>query len=500
MVGVINVTVFSRFLHTALFGLLLGTLGCERPASVDAAAPDEVGPSINVPRPIPRPGGRWLLLGGGGAPDSTQVSIEQDVAYASRLLGPGGTLLFAGGAGSYGVQIQAEGDRGDALTRRLGDFFSPRAGRDATYRKTQLAAHGPATADEARRQVVETLARGDGPFLLYLAGHGDVGETPAQNGIGLWERSFLTVAELATLLDRSAGGRRTRVVVTTCYAGGFAEIVFVDGDPGHGVTSQDRCGLFATTWDLQASGCDPNPDRGAQEGYGLHLLRALDGRDLRGDPLVGGRGDLDGDGRLDLLEAHTLVRMTSAAPDVPTTTSERWLRHAAGGLPDAGRQQTIPEEAAVIAALSKRLGVHRLDQVRAILERQELGADDVQAQIKTAEEEEMRAFRRAEASLLSRWPVLDDPWHPEFAALIARSRDAIAEHLDTASELEVWRAARARIEGLDRRFWEGRREAAPWERLMRAMENQQLLARLKRKGGEDLAVYERLRACERSLP
>ena len=43
-----------------------------------------------------------------------------------------------------------------------------------------------------------------------------------------------------------------------CDAGGFGELAFRAADPEQGPAETARCGLFATTWDRVAAGCDPN--------------------------------------------------------------------------------------------------------------------------------------------------------------------------------------------------------------------------------------------------
>ncbi|MEX1367788.1 MAG: hypothetical protein AB1Z98_31960, partial [Nannocystaceae bacterium] len=332
-------------------------------------------------------------------------------------------------------------------------------------------------------------------LLLYLGGHGDIGDEPRHNTISLWERSAIDVVDLAQHLDRSS--RPVRLVVTTCFSGGFAELVFRGADPELGPSVGQRCGLFAAPWDLEASGCDPNPDRAAQEGYGLHLLNALRGRDRDGTPLPLETLDLDGDRHISLLEAHSRVRIATRSADVPTTTAERWLRHAA---PEHGAEAevSLPEEDAVINALAEQLGVVGREPT-AYLEQQRLG-DDIEAhlrQLEDAGQTEDDAYRRAAAELLARWPVLDDPWHPDQPALIREQRDAIAEHLEGSSSYAEYLAARSELDRLGQRLWELRRQSAPYERLTRALDNRTLARRLRAAGGQPWATYERILACER---
>ncbi|MCA9706099.1 MAG: hypothetical protein KDK70_09650, partial [Myxococcales bacterium] len=291
---------------------------------------------------------RWIAAAAGALPELNQVSLEQDMALVAEVLGPGGRLLFGAGPGSPTVQVLAPPTERDPVIALLGDLFAPRGSRDVRYRETRLSHAEPASADRVLAAVDHALAGGPEPLLLYLGGHGELGDEPRHNTVSLWAQSALTVADLAAHLDQSP--RPVRLVVTTCFSGGFAELVFREANPALGESPTERCGLFAAPWDLEATGCDPNPDRAAQEGYGLHLLEALRGRDRHGEPLPADTLDLDGDGRISLLEAHTRARIASTSADVPTSTAERWLRHAA---PEQGPQQEValPEEDALIEAL-----------------------------------------------------------------------------------------------------------------------------------------------------
>jgi hypothetical protein len=447
---------------------------------------------------------RWIIVGGGPSPAFNQVSIEQDVALAAGVLGAGGRILFAGGAGTHGVQVRA-GSRRDAhdagdLRALLGDLFDPRRGRDAVYRPTHLGVDAPAHRDEALGALRAALAgRAGEPLTLVLAGHGDRGDDPASNALELWSEEKLTARDLAQALDAGAPSRRpVRVIATSCFSGGFAEIAFAGADAQRGApAATPRCGLFAATWDLEASGCDPNPSRRAQEGYGLHFFHALAGQDREGRALPPRVLDLDGDGRVSLLEAHTRVRVTSTAADVPTTTSERWLRHVA---PSSGprRPLPLPEEDAVVTAMAKRVELTgKEDTAAARLSAIEADVAAAEDALATMHDREQRAYARIAGLLLARWPVLDDPWHPEHAATLERHGDDVARFLRESAELAAWEEARDEANAGEQRVHEIERKAAPYRRLVRAIETRDLAARLHARGGPAWAHYRALLDCER---
>ncbi|MEZ4268622.1 MAG: hypothetical protein R3F39_19875 [Myxococcota bacterium] len=465
------------------------------PAQTDQPSPREAAVS-----PAPESTGtvRWLAAGGGDAPESNQVSIEQDLGLAVEVLGPGGVLLYASGPGTRAVQVLSTEHAHTGLRAELADLFSPRPGRDARYRETVLHPSGAASREVFLEALHDAIATAGPPLLVYLAGHGVAGETPADNALLMWGRSELTPADLATALD-TRGARHTRLVVTSCYGGGFAETAFV-GAVADAPLAPGRCGFFATTSDREAAGCDPDPDRRGQDGYGMHFLHALRGRAADNTALEVGQIDFDGDGKITLYEAHSRVRIASRAVDVPTSTSERWLRRVA---PDDGpeREVSLPEEDAVITALTRDLVLPaELAPVRARVAELDAALEAMHVQGTEAADEEQRRFDAVSAALLGRWPILDDPWHPDFADLLAREGGAIEDALRTDPRYRAFLEASADLEHLadERRKIEVKQ--APFLRLMRALENRQLAGRLRAEGGEPWRAYERLLECERTTP
>lgn len=473
------------------------------PGPVEPEEPAREEPRASVePRPVVTdlPAGArardWLLAGGGGTPEFNQVSIEQDLELARSVLAGEGLVLFAGGRGADGVQTLAQAGGEDVLLGQLADLFAPRGGRTSRYRPTTLAVDAAATADRVQAALAASVAEDAAPLLVYLAGHGQAATAPADTGIDLWGQTALRAVDVAGTLD--GGARPVRLVVTSCFSGGFAELAFVGADAQAGRPARGRCGLFAATAEREASGCDPNPDRAAQEGYGLHFLNALRGRDREGKALARAELDVDGDGRISLLEAHTRARVASGGIDVPTTTSDRWLRARAAGLRGRSRPARLPEEDAVIAALSGELGSEA--SARAGLEQVQKDMSAATAEVERAGGDEDAAFRRTAGELLARWPVLDDPWHPDFAATLAGGRAAIAAHLAASEAYADYAAARAAGDAAREALGAALQRSARLERLVRAYETRALADRLQARGGADWRAYEALLACERWVP
>ena len=479
----------------------------------DAISVEGPGPVRHGP-PLARPGApspalgelRWIVAGGGASPELGQVQIEQDLALAERALGESGRglLLFSGGPGSNAVQVAVAGAAPEASLRAtLGELLAPHAGRDAVYRSTELHPEGAATAEAILSAIEGAAMDGDAPLTVFLAGHGLGGEEPRESRFLTWGAHDLWVEDLATVLDELPGHRPVRFVITSCYAGGFAELAFRGADPEQGVTDTDRCGFFATTWDRAAAGCDPNPDRGAHEGYGIHFLHALRGEGRDGAPLDRREIDFDGDGAISLLEAHTRARIASSSLDVPVTTSERLLRAVVDEDEIDPRVQSaapLIEERAVVDALSARLELLDPDDAHARLGELHAQMQELAERLDGLDEEVATLEEDLSAALLHRWPTLEDPWRDDFEATLASEGDEIRRFLEESAlgaQRDERREERDEIASEHDALLI---EAAPLERLVRAILTLALAARLQAEGGNYWLRYQALLACERGWP
>lgn len=437
---------------------------------------------------------RFIAVAGGATPDSNPISLEQNLALAHAVLPGPGVLLFGSGPNGATVQVLDPALPRDPLLDALGELFSPRAGRDSRYESTSLPA-AAATLTALRTELSIALARPGPPMLLYMSGHGDQGEHARDNHVQLWGGDSLSAVDLAALHDKAPGRRQLRVVVTSCFSGGFAELAFVGADSARGFTKQPRCGLFATTWDLESSGCDPNPDRAEQEGYSLHMLNALRGMDRDGHTPID--ADYDDDGEITLLEAHTRARIAARSIDVPTTTSERFLReHVAEIGPDAIE---TPEDNAVISALSVTLSLPTEAAARDALSAIETAIERADQRLADAQDTSDRASSALAMALLERWPMIDDPWHPLFAETVQRDREAIFKAVSSDETAQRHASAQQQVDAREVELQQLELRYAMLSRLTRAYDNRHLAAALKRQTGMAWSQYQQLLTCERGI-
>lgn len=473
-----------------------------RPAAPDEARPtapaleaDAAAESAPAVAATPPEHVRWIGVGGGSEPELNQISLEEDLLLAREVLGDGGLVLFAGGPGTRAVQVSVEAERGDALRRDLGALLMPRGGRDARYQPARLPMHGPATLDATLEALRAGLAQEGGPLLLWVAAHGDRGELPVESSVLLWGGAALDPAGIAGALASAPARRPLRMVITSCYAGGFAELAFEGLEPERGATSLDVCGFFATSWDEEASGCDPSPDRASHEAWSIHVLEALRGRDREGRD-IRGELDLDRDGRISLAEADARARVAALSFDLPTRTSARLLRAIA---PREGAQApvSLPEDEAVVRAIGERLRIEGEADVQARLDALARRRVELEAVMDERQAASDDAWWSLVGEMLSRWPVLDDPWHPDFEPTIAREGAAIRAFLARSEARARWLEAQDDLDAMAETLAGLRVQAAPLRRWLEAHQTIELASRLRAQGGEGWARFERMQACER---
>lgn len=476
---------------------------------------------------------RALLISGGGVPSSNAVAHEKNLRFVDHVLRQRG---LAPSAIQTFVSVGAERLPDTAY---LGDFPSERwelvvlsrlFGGAATlglrYRPHEIPdPAGSGRKPDVMKGIRESVAalKSEQTLFIYTTDHG-VPDTrrEGESALVLWGDETLSTQELRSLLD--AGSQTGAVVLhmTQCFSGGFAHTIFAHGTTA--VTEQNRCGFFSTLPDRIATGCTPELNEADYDDYTTRFFAALAGRDRVGRPVPS--ADYNGDGRVSLAEAHAYAVGTQDTVDVPMKTSEFYLERI-GIRPSATWKEALtaatPDERAAWRLLSEQLDIEEGDPSARIGEEQqriERQRRQWHAQLRQREPAAAEAASQLRVALLERWPVLETPFHPDFASTLLSEGEAIRSFLSGAPAFAAWQRALGEMSGLHARLGDAELEEAWWLRAERHVAHLRRVAQLSldheaavtsaEPGGErDLsssgpsaswAALERLRTCEAEVP
>ncbi len=437
-----------------------------------------------------------IVFGGGWGPEGTQASIEAHVDRLCEALAPAKPVrLFAGGPpGTRAVQELAEPDPASAL---LGLVFERNDGLAVRYRPPVKA--GPsATKSEVMAQL-ERAVRNPNGVVMFGAGHGSPAEAEIPAGLELWgPDDRLGVTELATALDRWSSKGPVALVLGQCHSGAFTALAHRGGVPTEPLATPARCALAAIPADRQASGCTADVDDPEARAYLALIAEAF-----------AQKVDLDGDGKTSILEAHAHARVFDRTIDVPVSSSELWLERQLGKkAPSLAHQRQTrllewasPAERAVLSGLMperKRREPKVLLEAEAALTQERTR---VAQQMEPLSERAERLRRQVLDRLLTRWPELSNPYHPESRRLLAGGATEIVQALNSDPELlelqqVLWEVGEKDqvLLGLDKELavlerWRRSAQRVLNERQLRMSKNVKLIKSL-----------EQLLACESVVP
>ena len=486
----------------------------------------------------------FLTIGGGYSPSGNQVSLEKNVRMFQDLLreqyreGAPHDLFFADGDNPQRdlqfIDPDFQIPRANLLLARV---FRGEKALTYQYRNHELpGVNGITSRENLERWFDETgaqLQAGDRLFI-YVTAHGgrSTDKKNAHNtGLYLWNTQRLPMTDFARQLDKLPDEVPVVVVMVQCYSGGFANIVFHEGDPANGATTKTRCGFFATVHTRPAAGCTPDINEENYQEYSSFFWAALRGKArVTETPLD---CDYDQDGRVSLAEAHTYALLASSTIDISVKTSDAFLRHfsrtewekpkpqqqedpkkaPAGEAPaadevgaetaDAGQPQPSaaerpqlltpdapldellasanPLQKALVQGLSEQLGLSRSERAQeareaaAEFKKQQKQLDEKYKQ-KTADLN--RACREISQSVSHRWPELQNRWHPRASEILSRESHDIVQLIESHERYSAMQQLHDELEQLTTERLDLDRKWAKCQRLLRELENLALASNL----------------------
>ncbi len=278
----------------------------------------------------------FLTIAGGYSPTGNQVSLEKNVLYYQRMLRDMGradaphTLLFADGH-----------DKGRDLQFMDPDFDIPKPSlllatiaNQTKYLYHQYRSHtlpdvaGPSSVAELDKWINKTGSKlgPDDRVFIYVTAHGGRGASKTKHNtkLMLWNNQSIYVRDFVARLDSIPNETPVIIIMVQCFSGGFANVIFEEGDPAKGLSKGRRCGFYATVHTRPAAGCTPDINEANYREYSTYFWEALYGKTRLGKAIE--RPDYDGDGQVSFAEAHAYTIIHSDTIDIPIKTSDAFLR------------------------------------------------------------------------------------------------------------------------------------------------------------------------------
>lgn len=491
-----------------------------------------------------------LVLGGGYSPSGNQVSLESNVKYFRKIrskigLGEASMHTYFADGKEKGRDLQFY-DPDFAVPQVnliLAELFGKTKGISNQYRSNKLLPDGTASIPNldkwlSQRKKSDLIQKN----IIYFTGHGGKGDSknPHNTTAYLWSNSRLKVNELVKKLDELPLKQSTILVMVQCYSGGFANILFQDGDPKKGVSEHARAGFFSTVQNRVAAGCTPDIREENYQEYSTSFWEALSGQTRTGSTII--KPDYNADGKTSLIEAHSYVSIHSNTIDIPIKTSDILLRKY---LPDefkkkepgnkvsdliekylpkvlnkntSDEQSLDPdtlskstlfklanhEQRAVFLGLSKILGLKQeipVIEIKELQEKLKKEREGIQKEKKKALDQKNKYRDELRKKLLAEHPEISNPYHPRTTQLLLINNKQ--KVLDIVQNNNTWEKLVQQKEKSEKyeseRFVIEKKEVKTM-RLRRCIENIILTKTLEREGTvEENKNYSRLLTLERTI-
>jgi hypothetical protein len=445
----------------------------------------------------------FLTIGGGESPTNNQVSLEKNILYLQRFLTDSGLgsmsndIYFANGKEpGRDIQFVDPTTPPPKVNQLLAQIFDKEEGLDASYRAHSI----PGVRGAANRASIQKwfenegakLAGGDRLFIYY-SGHGGAGKPARNTTFALWGEGGMPVKEFVGLLDKLDPKVKVILIMVQCHAGGYADVIFKDGQEGKNMSKAERCGFFATSADRMAAGCTSDIEEDNYREYSTYFWAALYGKTRTGQPVR--RPDYDEDGHVSLSEAHAYVQITSDTIDIPVATSDIFLRSCSKA--EKGKAEMVNAEEdleklmglasaaqkAVIEGLSSQLSltqVGRMAETKTAADKIDKERKGLDPQKRKLQKDQGQLRGQIQGTVKQKWPELSNPWHPKTLEIMTREADDVVKAIEGHPRYKRFDELSHEIEGIDARNRDLERKWVKCQRLMQTLQSIALAANLEK--------------------
>lgn len=280
----------------------------------------------------------FLVIGGGPEPEANEIGIEKNILYFQRTLSVMGynpaevSLFFANGNNQQATVSYL--DENGRLLFKVPEIPNIK---------------GASTMSNLRNAFQQLQSKKPDSVFFYFTGHGIRNpENINNNRMLLWNDEPLSVQEFSSLLDQLPPETSFVGMMSQCYSGSFANLIYEGGNPKRPVTQRPRCGFFATVKTRPSVGCSPEINEADYEDYSSSFFAGLSGRNRIGKTVPS--ADYNQDGRVSFAEAHAFAKIDQENIDLPLSTSETWLQNQA----NKKAQETILREPINVTLVTAR--------------------------------------------------------------------------------------------------------------------------------------------------
>lgn len=459
---------------------------------------------------------RIIILGGGAGPDSSELSIEKNVAWVSDILRGNGIndfdVLFAGGSNGNADVKERDHDRTD-IDRwlPLARVLSSKSSLMTVYRKNVVAnLELASTRDnviELFKERLQELSAGDDILIIYQGHGGYASKDTNMNYLRLWGDTKLTMDELIDVFAAQPKNTTLRFVFPQCYSGSFVKLIHDSPDDFtlSSVNTQ-RCGFIAVPDNRESEGCTVEDDESKYVDFSTYFFAALNGKTRYGKPLEL-NPDQNNDGAVDYREAYFYASMVASSRDVPRSTSEyflelwepwyvRWLPFNAADMDSEYRQVAVHIAGNIGIDLTPEQGGF-INAVHAHRKKADSAYRDATKALSALQKEEKSVRDKLKSEINYRWPKAKHAYTDDFLVFVENDLVQVTQWLLSQTAYRELVDIQDKIERVEDKVLHAERNQGMTMRLLRAISLAKLQNAFLRFGSsEHLKIYNELLECE----
>ncbi len=454
----------------------------------------------------------FLLLGGGSSPTQNQVSIEYNAKFFLRSIkklgfdSPVETFYSDGNSPALDIQIAKDEKNRNKIDHLLSQFLKGNKGLTYDYRNNQVQGNsGPCKTDTITTALKNLLQSNNTSNFISFFGHGHGSKTHGRKGITFvtYGEKGIKVSEFTKMLNKQKTDIPLTLFMTQCYSGGFADVIFIDGNSAYGLSPKPRCGFFSTIYSRQSTGCTTAVDDPDYVDYGSMFWGAMSGIDQFGKPFK--QPDYNSDNKTSMLEAHAYTIIHAKTIDVPFTTSDRLLEHFSIERDPKKLNENIDKskyndlikkadtiQKVILSSLAKSCELGEKGDIKAFRTKTTKITEDLKKMKKgyyTSYKKRFAAVAKIRKDILKNWPHLSNPWDSKCTEITTNHEEEIVNLIENHKAQDELKKLDKKSKEVEEKIKKARYQEALNQRLLHTYKSLYLENELNEKGSEEVKSY-----------